>query len=174
MTKDTFNKHLKQLKAFAKLHKIKVVFKDLSKSEADAEWVPSSRTINIDRKGKSYDEIIANFLHELGHFSDDHNKKIDVNLINKAYERFNKGLRMTRNQKKMVLSEEIRAWAEGEQIAHKMKIRLGKWYDFRKKEGILVYTKAMNYSLSNIFYDIVKKMNGFETSILNQIWRLYV
>lgn len=136
MKKETYNKYMTKLVSYAKLHNVDVVYKDLDHEEAEALWIPSARRISIDKKDKTYAHIVSNFLHELGHFSDDHRPKADVNYTNKAYERFNKNKRMTAKQKNRVLLEEKRAWEEGEIIGKKLKFKLGKWYDKYKNEAL--------------------------------------
>ena len=132
MRQATFNKNWDKLLNYAKGSLLSVYTQDLSHKWAEAQFELRTRSIVIDT---SYPPkaLIANFLHELGHFHDDHKvSNTEWNLVNTAYHNFNTGRRMTAKQKNRVLQTEIKAWEDGRFIAKLLNIRLGQWYtDYR-------------------------------------------
>jgi hypothetical protein len=105
------------------------------------EWLPSKNRIKIDQ-GLLDSELIATFLHELGHALDDistSSTKLDLRLAKAYYAVYNKISR--KSQLQLVLNCEKRAWQKGRIIAKNLKIRLGKWYDEEEADCLSDYRK---------------------------------
>lgn len=145
MREETFNKYKRLLDEYSSVSRIDVSYKDL-KGKSDAEWrAGTKKQILLSVNVVKFENEIANYLHELGHMRDDfsfHPEKMNRS-IDKAYERHNKGLSLTKNQKKIILETEYRAWMQGRGIAKQMGIRLGKWYDNEVEWAIYSYYKLL-------------------------------
>lgn len=129
-------KYLKRLSFFAYAIGVKLKvnpFKD------EGVWLPAVRVVRVDVNMGDTD-LIATLLHELGHALDDvltpSGRKTDK--IYKAYRAMYKG-RPTAAQKRLVVSLERKAWRYGRDIAARLNIRLGKWYDDIEKDSIKSY-----------------------------------
>lgn len=151
MQKKTYKNIKVILDNYANNSNIKVYYKVLN--DAEAQWQPSNRTIYLNININEYDKEIANYLHELGHMRDDYmpiNSK-DAKLIEKAYNRFNlfldehiyvknnKRVYPTKKQMQLVFNIEYNAWINGIAIANQLNIKLGKWFNKRMREALLVY-----------------------------------
>lgn len=128
--------YLKKLNKFAQALGITVV----SNQEVDGDglWMPSRNKIKIDNNLSQSDEI-ATYLHELGHALD------DIHLATKNNKRLHKAYhavysnKVRKSQIKIVVECEARAWTLGREIAKKLKIKLGKWYDDAESSSLLDY-----------------------------------
>lgn len=124
-----FEDYYGRLKAYCKNARIKVKIKEL---DCDAEWTPSTRTVSIDSDSEGGD-VIAGFLHELGHSMDDVAFNGSSPSVTKAYNAYYKG-EHTRTQWLLVLEHEKIAWRNAVTIANITEIPLGRWFHrYRKK-----------------------------------------
>lgn len=131
-----YDSYLVRLLTFAKAMDIKIVFTEV---DGYGAWVPTSKTIKID-DDMSQSDTIGTFLHELGHSLDDliSNSRSKENKIDEAYIAVYNDL-CTKMQLSTVVDFEKRAWKLGRDIAKRLKIRLGAWYDLQEKEAIKAY-----------------------------------
>lgn len=100
-------------------------------------WVPSRRKIKID-DAVSNGTVLASLLHELGHALDDMVCSQTTEKTDNAYKAFYAD-KATKKQKSLVLQFEKRGWAYGREIASRLNIRLGKWFDDEEKTAIKSY-----------------------------------
>ncbi len=128
--------YLKRLTLFAAAVNVKIV---LDEFQDDGVWVPLSGTIRIDDR-MSESDIIATILHELGHSMDDILSKTEdhENAIFSAYKATYKN-KQNKKQLQIVLDSEHRGWAYGRDIAKRLRIRLGKWFDDAEAESLQTY-----------------------------------
>lgn len=131
-----YEDYCSRLRNYAAANGIAVLYKDFS---VEGQWDPRTNTVTIDNDQSQSSEI-ASFLHELGHSTDDLISKPSQydSKIFKAYNSIyaNKG---TKKQKALVLEVEQRAWKNGRDIAARLKIRLGKWYDQAEAHCLKTY-----------------------------------
>ncbi len=126
-----YEAYLERLFAFAKATGVKIRYDENQSSEG--VWMPSIRKIKLDTDLSQSGEI-ASLLHELGHSLDDMLStpaKLDEKLY-KAYDAMYKDT-CTKKQRALVVACEERAWNNGRDIANRLRIRLGKWYDQAEK-----------------------------------------
>lgn len=130
-----YDEYLQKVKMFAKVIDVKIRRKHIA---SDGEYVPSLRSINIDKELTNSNEIAA-LLHELGHSQDD-------TLLNKTYyAKLNKAYiavykrKETPAQLDLVIECEERAWLYARSVAKQLRIPLGKWFDNYKKLCIKNY-----------------------------------
>lgn len=121
-----FEAYSQRLRNYAAANGITVIYKDHT---IEGEWDPRTNSVYIDSEQSQSSEI-ACFLHELGHSIDDLVSKPDTyeSKVWKAYDAMYAN-KATPKQTALVLEIEERAWKNGRDIAARLKIRLGKWYD---------------------------------------------
>lgn len=128
--------YLKRLLALAKVLGIKVEFTSTS---SEGIWMPAISKIKIDNELEE-SATIAALLHELGHSMDD-SFRITYNedsALYKAYDAFYNN-RATKKHMRLVRKCEIMAWKNGRELAKRLKIPLGKWYDKDEKYCLNTY-----------------------------------
>lgn len=122
--------YLRRLMLFAEATGVKVEYGDI---DSEGVWMPASNKIKLDNDLSSSD-LIASLLHELGHSVDD---MIDTESAyqNRLYKAYNKIYvsKASKKQKYLVIECEQRAWNNAREIAKRLKIRLGKWFDDAEK-----------------------------------------
>lgn len=121
-----YESYCMRLRNYAAANGIQVVYKDHG---IEGEWDPRTSSVIIDTEQSQSSEI-ASFLHELGHSLDDLVSKPDTydSKVFRAYHSMYTN-KATARQKELVLQIEQTAWKNGRDIASRLKIRLGKWYD---------------------------------------------
>lgn len=129
-----YDTYLMKLKRFAKINRISVVWRE---SASDAEWVPSKRQVKLDKE-LSQAEIIAAFLHELGHSMDDTLTGKHEKAISKSYDSYYAN-KHSRKQWQTVRHHEVEAWRFAKLIAKMVGIPLGKWFSDYKRECLRSY-----------------------------------
>lgn len=171
MQKKTYKKIKVILDNYSFNSNIKVYYKSLN---GQAQWQPANRTIYLDIDVNEYDKEIANYLHELGHMRDDYMPKSSKQLkqIENAYNRCdlfleehiyisnNQKVKMTENQKLIVLNIEYNAWINGIAIANQLNINLGKWYKKQMLEALEIYFEHFyNKDYKNKMEEFLKEKN---------------
>lgn len=133
-----YSQYLKRLRLFAKAMNIKIEYQD--DLDAEGEWLPSVRLIKIASTTSESEEIAAT-LHEIGHSMDDlfSTSFTSENRTFKAYYRFYNNNKISKNQRKLILDCEKKAWRNGRDIARRLKIRLGKWFNDIEQECLNSY-----------------------------------
>lgn len=136
--------YLQRLKLFAQAMNIKIEYGEL---DAEGTWMPAIRKIKLDDDDLSQSFELAALLHELGHSMDDllSTAAKEENALFKAYKAVyesKKGKKPTAKQLILVTSCEKRAWDNGRGIAHRLNIRLGKWYDEAERVCISSYKEV--------------------------------
>ena len=115
-----------RLRTFSEAMNISVMYQDYA---CDGEWDPRTRRIVINTDQSQSSEI-ASFLHELGHSLGDllfKDNKYDAK-VSKAYKAVYSGKHRA-SQLDLVIKFEQTAWKNGRDIARRLKIPLGKWFD---------------------------------------------
>jgi hypothetical protein len=117
-----YDTYLQSLELYAEASGLTVEYGEM---DSPGVYVPSRRKIRID-PDLSQSKEIAVFLHELGH-------SIDPSITAKATEKKLDGAhyanKASKRQSALVLACEERAWANARDIAKKLRIPLGKWFD---------------------------------------------
>lgn len=132
-----YEAYLSRLLAFTQAMNLKLIFEEDVPGEGI--WSPHSGKIRID-DDMTQSDTIATILHELGHSVTDlptREPKISDELY-ESYPAVYKG-KAKQWQIDVVVEEEKKAWARGRDIAARLKIRLGKWYDVAEEESIKGY-----------------------------------
>lgn len=131
-----YGSYIKRLNKFSAALGITVIHHH--EVEGDGVWMPARSRIKID-KNLSQMEEISTYLHELGHALDDlHGGIKSSTRLHKAYHAVYSE-KARKSQTQLVIECEARAWAIGREIAKKLKIRLGKWYDYAESVSIKAY-----------------------------------
>lgn len=131
-----YEDYKKRLENYAKAHSVKLEYGD------EDIFIPSRNKIRLDANSEESTEIAA-LLHELGHFLDFLTvNPQDTHRSHKAYEAYYKS-KHTAKDGKLVLASEKKAWDLGREIAKRLKIRLGKWYDREEKAALKAYREDM-------------------------------
>jgi hypothetical protein len=136
--KSNVSRYIEKLEYYAKAHNITVRYVAKIQGGSEGLWYPSKRIIKIDKTQDEFD-MVATFLHELGHFFDDSFRDTaSSKIVEKAY-----GIvRPNKKHSDIVFEVETEAWNKAEVIAKYLKIRLGKWFYECKKESLSSYTGA--------------------------------
>lgn len=132
-----YKQYIERLILFAQATGITVIFRE--NDDSDGLWVPYSRKIIIHDQLSQSSEI-ACLLHELGHSMDDLLSlppAVDNNL-HKAYIALYSD-KHTKAQRKAVVDCEKRAWSNARDIAKRLKIPLGKWFDAAERYCLKAY-----------------------------------
>lgn len=124
--------------AYAKVVNITVEFKE---ENSDGVYIPSKSKVRIDDALEEAEEI-STLLHELGHALDD---KLDSTnfskSIERAYYQVYKG-KPSKIQLDKVIECEKKAWDLGRVIAKKLRINLGKWYNYQESQALKDYRET--------------------------------
>lgn len=132
--------YLDKLKSFAKAIGVRIVYKDCEGN--DGFYIPTRNLVYIEND-LSESSTVAVILHELGHCMDltfiDQEKS---NKTEEAFERFYSTKKRKRNDKRIVIACETRAWKYGRGIASRLKIKLGVWYDDAEECCLTSYKKG--------------------------------
>lgn len=115
---------MSRLENFTRMLGIKLVRRA---QDSEGSYSRQSRTIQLDEDNSEVQDV-AVLLHELGHAVDE--MLIDDKIrktINEAYALVYR-TKVSKNQRNLVMNNEVRAWMYGRSIARQLKIRLGKWY----------------------------------------------
>lgn len=131
-----YKKYMKRLILFASAIGVKVEY---GESSSDGIWFPAVRKIKLDDDLTQAEEV-ATLLHELGHSMDDilSAQWKTEQVLGKAYTAMY-SKKPTKKQVKLVVECEKRAWDYGRDIARRLNIRLGKWYDTSEHDGLKSY-----------------------------------
>lgn len=130
-----YETYLKRLDLFAAAINVKIIFGEV---ESEGIWFPRLKTVKID-DNLTNSETIATILHELGHALDD--VLLSDLKLHKAYHRLYND-KANAAQKIMVIDTEKKAWDSGRDIASRLNIRLGKWYDQQEAVSLKAYKDA--------------------------------
>lgn len=130
-----YDDYLDKLKLYAEACEITIEYKSV---DGDGVYVPSRRKIVLDPDLPESTEI-ATLLHEIGHSMDDTliNKRTEK-VMDRAYKAFY-DQSASKKQVEKVVECEKRAWIYGRSIAKKLRIPLGKWYDYEEKSALEGY-----------------------------------
>lgn len=131
--------YFKRLHTFASAMGI-IVISDID-VDGEGQWIPTRNKIKIDQD-LADSQLIATFLHELGHALDDitfNDPKHEERLGKAYYAVYQNTAKKT--QTKLVVECEKRAWQKGRIIAKKLRIKLGKWYDEEEADCLAAYKK---------------------------------
>jgi hypothetical protein len=131
-----YKTYLQRLHLFSKAIGVKIV---IVENDDDGVWLPWTRTVKINDDLSQAAEI-ATILHELGHALDDilTPSARSASKMYKAYRAIYRN-KYTKKQLALVLQAEKKAWRYGRDIADRLGIRLGKWYDKEEIESIKAY-----------------------------------
>ena len=135
-----------KIKALAKLSKVKIIYRKPNKHSDDGYYF--NRQIVIFKQDHLTPEYeIAILLHEMGHFFDSQNPKVNSNKLENAYGKYLKLLPVNQEEHHLILDCEKRAWVQGIVIAKLLNIPLGKWYIDVKIAGLRFYREKipLNY-----------------------------
>jgi hypothetical protein len=134
-----YKPYLRQIKRYAKLCNVEIVFK--KEVDGVGEYVPNRRRVALE-KGLDQSAIISTLLHELGHFIDDF-RNPENNLNNKFHNdgrtAIEREREMTSQQKKKILKIEREAWKNGRALARQLNIPLGSWFYRDEKSSLNSY-----------------------------------
>lgn len=121
-----YHKYIKRLNIFAKSIGLKIHYRDNLVSEG--VYVPLTFRVYIENDLSESSEI-AILLHELGHSLDLGLIDIEQNkVIENAYAAYEKPRCSVKN-KRIVMKCERTAWKNARVIAHRLKIKLGIWFN---------------------------------------------
>lgn len=87
---------------------------------------------------------IAVLLHELGHFFDEQNPRSNSSKQEEAYTRYLEDKPLNKEQHRLVVNCERRAWDEAIVIAKLLKIPLGAWFKKARKAGLNFYKNKVD------------------------------
>lgn len=134
-----YKTYLNQIKRYARLCNVKIVFK--KEVDGVGEYIPNRRQVVLE-KGLSQSEIISTLLHEFGHFIDDY-RNPENNLNNRYHNdgrtAIEQDRELTVQQKKKILKIEKEAWKNGRALARQLNIPLGNWFYRDEKSALNSY-----------------------------------
>lgn len=136
-----YDDYLERLTNFADAIGVKIRFTKYDND--DAKWSPAKSTISLD-EDMSQTDMIASFLHELGHALADLVLDTDQSMI-EAYSKIYDEGRYTKKHKKIVIAIERQAWYIGRLIAARLKIKLGAWFTQCQKDSLNSYVEKSNF-----------------------------
>jgi len=128
--------YVNRLELFSRAIGVKIVIKPYAD---EGIWLPWTRVVKVDSELDEAEQV-ATILHELGHALDDiltpSGRYSD--RIYKAYRATYRN-KQSKAQLKLVIDAQKIAWKYGRDIAQRLRIRLGKWYDEAEKVSIKSY-----------------------------------
>lgn len=134
-----YKKYVKKIELFAFAIGVKII---RCESDDDGIWLPWTRVVKISENMSEAEEI-ATLLHELGHAIDDIITPSGryAQSTYRAYRALYKN-KQTKRQLKIVLAAEKKAWKYGRDIANRLRIRLGRWYNTIEEDSLESYKNS--------------------------------